>query len=72
MHCILIAFCERSHELIQARYICEAFSSFHMQFYQTKLRDGKLVRQKSKRLCAKDRKHRLGYLEASAIYCVMN
>jgi hypothetical protein len=42
----------------QHGHVYEAFNAFQVQYYQTKLHDGKLVRvRKSHRLCAKDRIH---------------
>jgi len=42
----------------QSGYIYEAFGAWHVRFYQSEQIDGKLVRkQKSHRLCAKDRAH---------------
>jgi integrase len=42
----------------QHGHVYEAFNAFHVQYYQTKLHDGKPVRvRKSHRLCAKDRIH---------------
>lgn len=42
----------------QRGHVYEAFSAFHVQYYQIELRDGKQQRvRKSHRLCAKDRTH---------------
>ena len=42
----------------QRGHVYEAFSAFHVQYYQTEVRDGKQQSvRKSHRLCAKDRTH---------------
>jgi integrase len=42
----------------QHGHVYEAFSAFHVQYYQTELRDGQRIRvRRSHRLCAKDRVH---------------
>ena len=41
----------------QVGYIYEAFNAFHVRYYATENRDGKLVRvQKSHKLCRRDEK----------------
>jgi hypothetical protein len=43
----------------QTGYIYEAFNVFHVSYYATENRDGKLVRvQKSHKLCRKDEKYK--------------
>ncbi len=43
----------------QTGYICEAFGSFHVRYYATEQRDGKLTRgQKSHKLCRKEGKYK--------------
>jgi integrase len=42
----------------QHGHVYEAFSAFHVQYYQSEIKDGKTIRvRRSHRLCAKDRVH---------------
>jgi integrase len=42
----------------QPSHVYEAFSAFHVQYYQSEIKDGKTIRvRRSHRLCAKDRVH---------------
>ena len=42
----------------QRGHVYEAFSAFHVQYYQSEIKDGKTIRvRRTHRLCAKDRVH---------------
>jgi integrase len=54
----------------QHGHVYEAFSAFHVQYYQTGLRDGQRIRvRRSHRLCAKDRVHYSGTSKAVQKLC---